>query len=110
MNSSRTLGRIVLSLALGVAAATLPSLVAPSEAMAQTTTRPEFMVGLAITAKVNHTLPGIPQPIKIGMVGKVTRVYSSNAKPVYVDIHIAGGKAVKVPVATVRTNYNYPKP
>ena len=96
--------RIVLC--LGLAAGALVSVPLVSADAAADTVRPEFFVGTQLTAKKDHTLG---QAIKAGAKGKVTKVYNSGGKIVFLDVLIGSVKATKVPVATIRDNYSYPK-
>jgi hypothetical protein len=103
--------RTLLACVLGAAAAS-GALLLPADASAQSTTRPEFLVGTPITAKADHSLPSATRMaprIKAGTVGKVTKVYSSGGKIIYLDIEVGVAKGIKVPVAFVRDNYRYPQ-
>lgn len=101
--------RTLIALALGATAAA-GSLLVPADAVAQSTTRPEFNVGMKLTAKTTHTVAGIGE-VKAGTELKVAKVTQSGGKIVYLNIQLlpAGAKAEKVPVAFVRANYNYQK-
>jgi hypothetical protein len=93
-------------LCVGLAAAAIGSAALVTADAHADTFRPEFVVGTQLTAKKNHSLSA---PIKAGAKGKVTKVYNSNGKIIALDVLIGTVKSVKVPVATVRANYDYLK-
>lgn len=107
----RFASRALVLAALGGAAALAATLCAPTEAAAQSTTRPEFIVGTPLTAKSDHTLGGglLKLTVKTGTTGKVTKVTSSGGNIISVDVQIGARTIKAVPVATVRANYTYPK-
>jgi hypothetical protein len=98
--------RMVVSAALiamaGVAV-TLPSSPASADTVAL-----EFYVGTPITAKADHVLTGRNKIAK-GTAGKVTKVYNSGGKIVYLDVKVGEVSAVKVPVQKIRDLYDYVK-
>ncbi len=107
----RFASRALILAALAGAAALAATLCAPTEAAAQSTSRPEFVVGTPLTAKADHTLGGgfLKLTVKTGTTGKVTKVTSSGGNIVSVDVQIGSRTIKAVPVATVRANYTYPK-
>jgi hypothetical protein len=107
---ARSARRVLFASALALAPG-LVIAVAPSAADAQTTQRPEFVNGTALTAKDDHAFgnPMRPTKIKAGAKGKVTKVYSSGGSVVFLDIEVEGRKLQKLPVAKIREHYDYVK-